>query len=168
MKHFANCFLLLAIISSCSKSSSPTSDPPIIKNEIKATISREGSTAQSYSATNDQTVFIKRIDGDTVYVMDGAMADGQVDIMLINITRPGTYAFETSSASRMGSICDYTIGSPFAPAGLYSTTFNNQPNGQVIIESITPTSIKGSFYATCTSSTGKLAQITNGTFKGEF
>lgn len=171
MKLFIYCLLQLIIVSSCSKSSSSApDDPPVIKNELKATISFDGSMAKSYSATNDQTVFAKRIDsgGDTVYVMVGGMADGQIGITLINITKPGNYTFEVTTASRVGSFCDYTIGSPFAPVAIYSTLFNIQSTGQVSIESITSTSIKGSFFATCTNSTGKLVQITEGSFKGTF
>jgi hypothetical protein len=154
---------------SCKKNSTAPGIPPgNPNNEVKATISINGSIASSYTANGNSTLFIRRIDNnvDTVIVIHGGgIGKGQVQITLVNINLAGTYVFETDPGSKQDSFCDYSIGNPVTgPYELYSTQASN-PTGIVTIESVTSTHIKGSFTANCGNG---VVQLTNGSFKGDF
>lgn len=84
---------------SCKKSSTAPDIPPgNPNNEVKATVSINGSTASTFTATGNSTLFVRRIDRridnnvDTVIVIvGGGIGKGKVDIFLVNISLAGTY-----------------------------------------------------------------------------
>ena len=156
----------LIIISSCKKSSTETTIPPgNPNNEMNATVSVNGGAAGSFTATGNSTTFGRRIDpnGDSVIYIDGDVGGGEALITLVNTNSAGSYPFENNPSTRQYSLCQFQIINPYQ---LYFATTGNNP-GTVTIESLTSSSIKGSFTSKCVGADG-IVQITNGSFKGEF
>jgi hypothetical protein len=164
---FIICFF---INSSCKKSSTGSTIPPgNPNNEVKATVSINGSSASSSTATGNSTIFGKRFDsnGDTVITIVGGVNQGQIEITLVNTNSSGTYIFENNPSSRQYALCYFSIGNPLTgPYELYMATTGSRP-GTITIDNLTSTSIKGSFTSDCVGSGGTI-QIRNGSFKGEF
>lgn len=157
----------LFITSSCKKSSTGAIPPGNPNNEVKATISIAGATATSLSANGNYALFVKRIDpnGDTVLTILGSNDKEEVQIELINTNLAGNYVFGINANPRQSSSCFYLPGNPFTSSDYY---FAGSGTGTLTIESLTANYIKGSFTANCTNFQGKIAQITNGSFKGSF
>ena len=158
------------INSSCKKSSTGYTIPPgNPNNEVKATVSINGGPASSSTATGNSTIFVKRFDpnGDTVITIVGGGNQGQINITLVNTNSSGTYIFENNSNSKQYALCYFNIGNALTgPYEFYIATTGSRP-GTITIDTLTSTSIKGSFTSDCVGAGGTII-ITDGSFKGEF
>ena len=163
------CIILL--FTSCSKPAS-TDDPVTPSNPdnvVNAKVGIKNDPFFTLAAKASNTVFTQRTDpnGEFVITILGSDSHGTVHITLVNITSPGTYSLNTGTTS-VYAFCTYEIGNPVSgPFELYSSTSTAPPSGSVVITNLSSAGIKGSFTATCTSSSG-VVEINSGSFQGNF
>lgn len=183
---FASLPILAAIIffASCKKEIAP---PPFTgnpNNELKATVSVIGEPTVVHHSRGSSTGFSRDLNpnGDTVIFVSGSTgkygtrSSRKIQIILVNISRPGTYNFHlnTTTLTRQYVLGHYFVGDIFfsTVSEMYFSDVSTAP-GSVTIDLLTPTEIRGTFTTNCSNtqllSAGvDFARITNGTFKGTF
>ena len=184
MKYILFPIVVFLFLTSCRKESPKMVDTGNPNNELKATVSVIGETTSLHKANGGHTVFARNIhaNGDTVITVSGGIGEHgtrssrKIEIWLINIPGPGTYHLSSNNTSnpRQQSWSVYTVGDVFFST-VFEMYFSRQSTapGNVTIELLTPTEIRGTFTTNCSNAqlagTGvNYAQITNGSFKGSF
>lgn len=176
--------LLVAVSNSCSKSSSSGGGPlpspppdPASTGEVKATLTYSTGEMLTLNASGNYTLFNRMIQAaynDTLLTITGSPFDNsfqQLNIRLLNISRPGTYSFKTGqTGAENAAWCELNGNS----TGEYYTTQQVTDPGSVTIQSITSDYVSGTFTAGMTSwypgrpDAGRQITVTNGGFKGHF
>lgn len=161
--------IIISIVAciSCKKDSGEAQGN--LNNEVKGTVVVDGGAPISLAARGNYTLFKRTVNpGNNVMmvIVGNTGNNSQVQIQLFNILQKGSYPFVTDSATGNGAGCQYMIGTGFNITAMYFSSQSANP-GTITIDSISNTYIKGSFTANCSSGSGT-AQITNGSFKGNF
>jgi hypothetical protein len=162
--------LILLLLSSCIKSS--VLNKPNLDNQLSYTVEFDGGGTVTTTNTDLQTIFHRsaQVNGEVLIIVGGTFVFGTdaytLSFILKNITATGVWPFESSPPSEaLGQIVK---GNPQSPAATYTTsdyfTVTGNPPGQIVIDSITSTYIKGSFDAYFNGS-GVTVHST-GTFRG--
>jgi tryptophanase len=155
-------------LGACKKNSSNNPYLQDLSKEINATITVVGSPPIFIVSSETSESFRKTINArDTTLMISGSNGSVQITIYLVNIHQSGIYEFKQNIIAGNGAECVYQVGVP-NPTVVYTTIVTNTSPGTIIIETLTNNYIKGTFTANCTSASGGLAQVTNGSFKGDF
>lgn len=176
--------LAFLVVTSCKKDSKTLIDNGNPNNELKATVSVIGETTNLHLAKGGHTLFARNIhsNGDTVITVSGSTGEygtrssRKIEIWLINISVPGTYSLSRNNNinPRQQAWSVYIVGDVFFST-VFEMYFSDRSTvpGNVTIDLLTPTEIRGTFTTNCSNAqltgTGvNYAQITNGSFKGTF
>jgi hypothetical protein len=156
--------IVTLIITSCSKNKSPN-NPDTSSNNVSATISIDNNAPFQFSSTGAAAKIYPLSVNPSTYRIDAKDANNNnLIIFFENVTKTGTYPF-TGSNSGVGSGLSFLAGS------LYWTSDPSITNkGSVTITALNNHHIEGLFTAFCKNSnnTGEAAQVSNGSFKGNF
>ena len=163
--HFVLVFLFVMIFS-CRKDQAPAEQFP--ENEVKATISIDGTPPITCASKGNETLFAKRTESNG-QVLTTIAGCNMVRLYLVGISSPGTYQFDSTSTGTY-AWCEYVVGNPFAPTDMFTSHYYTRQTGNiagsVTIDVVSSSYIKGSFSASCMSYAGKLVTMAGGSFKG--
>ena len=155
-------------MTSCSKKSPYTLDTS--SNNVSATISIGSNTPFQFSVTGPEARTYPLLANPTSYRIEARDANNNNLIIAIeNVTQTGTYPFTSNNGIGNGLSFIKDLGS--ISQVTYSTSDASITNkGSVTITALNNHHIEGLFTAFCKNdnNTGEAAQISNGSFKGNF
>lgn len=156
------------IITSCSKSKPPYI-PDTSSNNVSATISIGSNAPFQFSVTGAKAKMYPETFHPSYYDIEVTGANNNhLFITLENVTHAGTYPF-TSNNNGIGSRLDFIIDLGSISQVTYSTSDPSIANkGSVTITAFNNHHIEGLFTAFCKNGHGEAAQVSNGSFKGNF
>jgi hypothetical protein len=162
-----NLFIVIScyFLFSCSKKGDLNFQQGNSNNKVATSIDSAGNNID-FSTTGSATSFSKRLDlngTDTTIFITGFQGMRQVKILMTNIHSAGTYDFGEHLSKNQYSSLQYWVIFGFVPYAYYK---NKDNTGQLIIDSLTNTYIKGTFSDTCWSGTSYVV-LRNGSFQGD-
>lgn len=157
------------IITSCSKSKPPYT-PDTSSNNVSATISIGNNAPFQFSVTGAAAKIYPAFAYPTTYQIDAKDANNnRLGIVVQNVTQTGTYPFTSNNG--IGNGLSFTKDEGSLSQVTYWTSDPSITNkGSVTITVLNDHHIEGSFTASCKNdhNTGEAAQVSNGSFKGNF
>ena len=161
--------VITLIITSCSKDKSPY-NPDTSSNNVSATISIGNNAPFQFSATGAAAKIYTLLVNPSSYRIDAKDANNNNLIIAVeNVTQTGTYPFTGNNGIGNGLSFIKDVGS--ISQVTYSTSDPSITNkGSVTITALNNHHIEGLFTAFCKNdnNTGEAAQVSNGSFKGNF
>ena len=161
--------IVTLIITSCSKSK-PPDIPDTSSNNVSATISIGSNAAFQFSITGSAAKAYQVFANPTTYQVDAKDANNnRLGIVIQNVTQTGTYPFTSNNG--IGNGLSFTKDEGQLSQASYWTSDPSIINkGSVTITVLNDHHIEGVFTATCKNenNSGETAQVTNGSFKGNF
>jgi len=161
--------VITLIINSCSKDKSPYI-PDTSSNNVSATISIGNNAQFQFSVTGSEARMYPLFANPSSYRIEAKDANNNnLIIVLENVTQTGTYPFTSNNG--IGN------GLTFVKNGIVSlsqlTYWTSDPSitnkGSVTITTLNNHHIEGVFTAFCErQNPGEAAQVSNGSFKGNF
>ena len=158
--------LVTSIITSCSK------DKPLdtSSNNVSATISTGNNAPFQFSVTGAAVHIYPSISSPSTYNLDATDANNNHLFFAVEyVTQTGTYPFTSNNGIGSGLSFIKNLGSISQVTYLTSdTSITNK--GSVTITALNDHHIEGLFTAFCKNdnNTGEAAQVSNGSFKGNF
>ena len=161
--------IVTLIITSCSKDKSPyTLDTS--SNTVSATISIGNNAPFQFSATGAAAIMYPLLANPSSYRIEAKDANNNNLIIAVeNVTQTGTYPFTGNNG--IGNGLGFTKDAGSISQVTYLTSDPSITNkGSVTITALNNHHIEGLFTAFCKSdnNTGEVAQVSNGSFKGNF
>ena len=157
------------IITSCSKSKPPYI-PDTSSNNVSATISIGNNAPLQFSLTGAAAKIYPAFAYPTTYQIDAKDANNnRLGIVIQNVTQTGTYSFTSNNG--IGNGLSFTKDEGLLSQVTYWTSDPSIINkGSVTITVLNDHHIEGLFTASCKNdhNTGEDAQVSNGSFKGNF
>lgn len=157
------------IITSCSKSKPPYI-PDTSSNNVSATISIGNNAPFQFSLTGSAAKIYPVFANPTTYQLDAKDANNnRIGIVVENVTQTGTYPFTSNNG--IGNGLSFTKDEGLLSQATYWTSDPSIINkGSVTITVLNDHHIEGLFTASCKNNqnTGEAAQVSNGSFKGNF
>jgi hypothetical protein len=161
--------VITLIINSCSKDKSPYI-PDTSSNNVSATISIGNNAQFQFSVTGSEARMYPLLANPSSYRIEAKDANNNNLIIAIeNVTQTGTYPFTGNNGIGNGLSFIKDLGSILQVT--YRTSDPSITNkGSVTITVLNNHRIEGLFTAFCKSdnNTGEAAQVSNGSFKGNF
>lgn len=156
------------IITSCSKDKSPN-NPDTSSNNVSATISIGNNAPFQFFATGVAAKIYPLIANPSSYRIEAKDANNKLLIIdVANVTQTGTYPFTGNNG--IGNGLSFTNDGTGVTGQL--TYYTSDPSitnkGSVTITVLNNHHIEGLFTALGKNSTGEAAQVSNGSFKGNF
>jgi hypothetical protein len=169
-KFFRTILAVMAlIITSCSKDKSPYT-PDISLNNVSATISIGNNASFQFSATGAAAKIYPLLANPSSYRIEAKDANNNSLIIAVeNVTQTGTYPFTGNNGSGNGLSFFKDAGS--ISQVTYSTSDPSITNKRSFtITALNNHHIEGLFTAFCknANNVGEAAQVSNGSFKGNF
>ncbi|MEO6405393.1 MAG: hypothetical protein ABIY51_04395 [Ferruginibacter sp.] len=172
MKHkfFINILAVITlIITSCSKDKSPYI-PDTSSNNVSATISIGNNAPFQFSATGAAAKIYPLLANPSSYRIEARdVNNNNLIIAVENITQTGTYPFTSNNG--IGNGLSFIKDEGSISQVTYRTSDPSITNkGSVTITALNNHHIEGLFTAFCKSdnNTGEVAQISSGSYKGNF
>ena len=157
------------IITSCSKSKSPYI-PDTSSNNVSATISIGNNAPFQFSVAGAAAKIYPAFAYPTTYQIDAKDANNnRLGIVVQNVTQTGTYPFTSNNG--IGNGLSFTKDEGSLSQVTYWTSDPSITNkGSLTITVLNNHHIEGLFTAFCKNdnNTGEAAQVSNGSFKGNF
>jgi len=154
------------IITSCSRDSAPDTS----SNNVSATISIGNNAPLQFSLTGAAAKIYPAFAYPTTYQIDAKDANNnRLGIVIQNVTQTGTYSFTSNNG--IGNGLAFTKDEGLLSQVTYWTSDPSIINkGSVTITVLNDHHIEGLFTASCKNdhNTGEVAQVSNGSFKGNF
>ena len=161
--------VVVFIITSCSKDKSPY-NPDTSSNNVSATISISNNAPFQFSATGGVAAKIyPLLANPSSYRIEAKDANNNLIIAVENVTQTGTYPFTGNNGIGNGLSFIKDVGS--ISQVTYSTADQSITNkGSVTITVLNNHHVEGLFTAVCKNdnNTGETAQVSNGSFRGNF
>jgi hypothetical protein len=162
--------VMTLIITSCSKDKSPYT-PDISLNNVSATISIGNNASFQFSATGAAAKIYPLLANPSSYRIEAIDANNNnLIIVLENVTQTGTYPFTSNNGIGNG-LTFVKNGIGLLSELTYWTSDPSITNkGSLTITVLNNHHIEGLFTAFCKNdnNTGEAAQVSNGSFKGNF
>lgn len=160
--------VITLIITSCSKDKSPY-NLDTSSNNVSASISIGNNAPFQFSVTGATAIMYPLLANPSSYRIEAKDANNSLIIAVENVTQTGTYPFTGNNG--IGSGLSFFKDAGSISQVTYSTSDPSITNkGSVTITALTNHHIEGLFTAFCknANNTNEAAQVSNGSFKGNF
>jgi len=156
------------ITTSCSKDKSPY-NPDTSSNNVSATFSIGNNAPFQFSATGAAAKIYPLLANPSSYRIEAKDANNNLIIAVENVTQTGTYPFTSNNGIGNGLSFIKDVGS-ISQVTYWTSDPSITNKGSVTITALNNHHIEGLFTAFCKNdnNTGEAAQISNGSFKGNF